>query len=131
MLHNSLAILSAKLCAALLGAVVSFFSLPFFASIDPSTFKFAEYGILGIVCGFLLYGLRVFHNINQKLHEGWRKSMEDAERARIADHMAYYEKMEEHVVNGTRSRQELIEATNKQTRAFEELSKHIKQIQHK
>lgn len=131
MLHDSFALLSAKLCSALLGAVVSLFSIPFFANIDPSSFKFAEYGLLGIVCGFLLYGLRVFHNINQKLHEGWRKSIEEAEKTRIADHAAYYEKLQEHVVEGTKSRQELIDVARAQTKAFEDLSTHIKQLPHK
>jgi hypothetical protein len=44
-----------------------------------------QYGVLGIACMGLLYGIKTLHTINQKLQEDRVTDLKDFERQRVAD----------------------------------------------
>lgn len=126
MIQDSIIVLSAKLCTAMTGAVASFMATPVFALIDNAPPWLAEYGAIGMMCGFLVYALKVMHSINQNLQRDWREDRRKAEDERIADRDKFYGKLEEHFNDALSTREELVDACKKQSVAMDELVRTIK-----
>lgn len=125
-MHDTLITLSTKLCASFIGALVSFMSTPIIAAIEKAPPWFSEYGALGMMCGFLIYALKVLHSINQNLQRDWREDRKKAEQERLDDRDAFYQKLEGHFDAAMESRQELVDHCKAQTEALDELSRTIK-----
>lgn len=118
--------LSAKLVTSLAGAIASFFAIPALGMIESAPAWFTEYGALGMICGFLIYAIKVMHAINQNLQKDWREDKKQAEEARLQDRDVFYGKLEKHFDEALESRRELVESSKRQSQAIDELTRCIK-----
>jgi len=118
-MHDHLLLLSTKLIASFVGAVVSFISQPIIAAIGSTPPWLAEYGAIGAMCGFLVYALRVMHTINQNLQKDWREDRRKAEAERLADRDTFWGKIENLFDEAAKSREQLGEKFERLTSGIE------------
>ena len=118
-MHDHLLILSTKLVASFTGAVVSFMAQPVISAIETAPPWLAEYGAIGSMCAFLVYALKILHNINQNLQKDWREDRRKAEIERLADRDTFWGKIENLFDDAAKSREQLGEKFERLTQGIE------------
>jgi hypothetical protein len=66
-----------------------------------------QYGVLGIACIGLVYGIKTLHGINQRLQNDMVNNLKEGEKQRLADRDVFFDRIENMLNESNTSREGL------------------------